>query len=93
MKVKCINDEGWVEDRSILWGSITWEKTIKGPKEGDVLTVTGSYYEDGVQYYFLLEWPCPKGGGWQADQFVPLEEKFEEVTYEKIKKEKPISVN
>lgn len=73
MRLMCVNTDGWVEDRSYLFGLIKIKRDCDGPTYGDMVSVTSSYYEDGVLYYVLLEWPEKKrNDGFQADCFIPL---------------------
>jgi hypothetical protein len=66
----CINVRGWYVDETLLWGLIKYKKDTKGPKYGDIVTVTRRCYEEGILYYELQEWP--KNGEFEADCFVPL---------------------
>lgn len=97
MKVKCINTSGLWEcfGRSTLWGLLPLpNKIVKGPKFGDVVTVVDTNWCEGDKFYELLEWPDSADEvGYLANQFVPLEEQYEQVSFEQLKKEKPISVN
>jgi hypothetical protein len=92
MKVKCINENGWVQDRRLLFRWLGG-KEIDGPKNGDILTVIDEHWAEGMRYYRLKEWPTKKEEGWEADCFVPLETRFESVSYEEIKEVNPIGVN
>lgn len=94
-KVVCINDDGWVEDKKYLWGLFTRTRDARGPKVDDVVTVLKEYYDEGVRFYQLMEWPFDKEGGYQADCFVPIQENFESISYSKVmeKESSAISVN
>lgn len=91
MKVKCINEGWWVENRRFLWRR--FKRKVDGPKFGDILTVIDDDWEEGIRYYQLKEWPTKKEDGWQADCFVPMENQFERVSFEHIKESNPIAVN
>lgn len=95
MKVKCITStRPWRERKYIFWGNLyigRWP--VNGPKNGDIVTVISSDWDEGQEYYQLKEWPTEPEAGWDAAEFVPLQENFEKVSFEEIKKEKPISVN
>lgn len=80
MKYKCINQYGWIRERSRLIYQFLFgkNKDVDGPEYGDVVTVIGRDYEKGVKYFHLLEWPSSKeSDGWQADCFVPYDEDHE----------------
>lgn len=86
MKVRCVNDSGWVQtNRTFLFFNLK-DKEVKGPSEGDVVTVLSDGWCEGEKFYKLLEWPVGDDEtGWCATCFVPLEEKFEKVKLEEIK--------
>jgi hypothetical protein len=75
IKVKCINKDGWVTERGWL-GALLFgrERPVDGPKNNDILHVTGETWENGKKFVFLLEWPLHANEGWQADQFIPFNE-------------------
>ncbi len=84
MKVRCINNLGWVEtDRKII-GIKLPDRNCDGPAYGDTLTVLNEYWEKGEKYYILLEWPCGKDG-WAASGFKPIPEQYETVSFTVIK--------
>jgi hypothetical protein len=96
MKVKYIRNEGqpWVGfvKKKFFWSSGKIKRN--GPAYGDIVTVAREFWEDGHKWYNLLEWP--NGTGYGVTWFIPLEhseEKFEEVTFEKIKEKAPASAN
>lgn len=96
MKVKCITPAGhsnfWVETRVFLWLRLG-EKKVDGPKEGDIVTVVGEYWDRGECFYLLKEWPTKENEGWNSNCFVPIEPAFEKISYNEIKKENPVGVN
>ncbi len=81
MKVRCNNSRGWIITVRLL-GVNLWRKSCKGPKRGDIVTVTGEEYYDGEMGYHLLEWP---DGSYLSTCFDPLEEVYEKVTTSQIK--------
>jgi len=94
MKVKCIAPPNWVKKGEFVkkwfWGKKK-EKNCKGPLYGDIVTVENEYYNDGIKFYCLVEWPAY--GGYDSKWFIPIEPEAESVTFEKITKENPVSVN
>jgi len=93
MKVKCINPDNWLEcDRTFLGLFRLPDKDCEGPAYGDVVTVQRKYWHKGKLYYDLVEWPSKSDNdGFDAEEFLPLDEFFEQVTFKQLKK--PISVN
>lgn len=77
MKVFCINGDGWECDVKFLW--LKWRRETKGPSYGDILTVVGGNWDEGVYWYSLLEWP---NGPWRADCFIPISDNEEELANE-----------
>lgn len=73
MKVMCINNVGWVEDKCTWYGK-KYKRDCHGPAFGDFVTVISGYWEEGKYYYLLLEWPTKIDAGWQADCFVVCSE-------------------
>lgn len=94
MKVKCIAKKPWVMiPRKANWLGRRTPRPTKGPKDGDVVTMGNEYWYEGVKYYQLVEWPDELNSGYDSKWFVPLEQEFEKVEYETIKKENPVGVN
>lgn len=92
-KAVCINDSGWISDKSILWGLIEWEKDEPGPKEGEIVTVVGQYWSEGKLYFVLKEWSDDEDDGFSAEEFRPIEANFQTVSYEKVMEEESKFVN
>jgi hypothetical protein len=87
-KVVCINEHGWTEMNQVLWGLFKWKKRCIGPIKDDIVTVLRSYWEDGLEYYVLLEWPVENNEGWQVkDCFAPIQENFQSISYERVREE------
>jgi hypothetical protein len=74
MQMMCINDDGWLERPFPLFGFIKRKhRSCKGPSYGDVVTINSSYWEEGVLYHRLVEWPDKRDdSGFEADGFIPL---------------------
>lgn len=90
MKVKCINKLGWeIRNRKFLFFNLK-NKRVIGPKFGDILTVVGSSWDMGEEFYDLKEWPESEGG-YESSQFEPLEEKYEEVKFKEIKEKASVN--
>jgi len=89
LKVRCIIHKiQWYQIIKRWYGKK--ERKVNGPANGDVVTATSEYYKEGIRYYKLKEWPP---NGYDANAFVPLDEQAEPVTFEKVTKEHPVSVN
>lgn len=76
MRVFCINSDGWIEKKKNLFG-FGWARWVDcdGPTYGDTCNVVGSYWDEGLLYYLLLEWPAQHTeDGFLADEFIPLSE-------------------
>lgn len=91
MKVRCINKDGWVFVKPKTWWRKEKEIDSPGPKYGDIVTVEGHRWSGGVLYYTFIEWPDEDSGGYQADCFLPIEEHYESVSFEKIKEKASIN--
>lgn len=91
IKLFCINSDGWIERVKFLWFFKYW-KECSGPTYGEVVTVIGSYYDEGELYYELREWPPGKNNdGYEASCFIPIsnvdeQSILEEREYEKTKR-------
>ncbi len=75
MKVMCIAD-GWYVSRKFL-GIFPYKSDSIGPKFGDECVVVGQFYNDGISYYVIQDW-SGDGSGFDATQFVPMEEEKEQ---------------
>lgn len=95
MKVRCINNAGWIKCDRKFMGIKLPDKDCTGPKFGDIVTVVDSSYQEGEKYYTLLEWPptAKDDCGWISTMFEPIQENFESVKYSEIRKEEKVSVN
>lgn len=85
----CINSDGWIEDKTLLWGLIKYNKDSNGPVYGDICTIENGYWKEGVYYYNLIEWPdSDPSHGYESSQFIPIqgeETQIEEVRISKLK--------
>lgn len=71
MRVFCINSDGWYESKKFLW--FKRDVDCDGPTYGDIVTVVNKYYEGGILYYNITEWPpCIGDNGFEAECFIPL---------------------
>lgn len=87
MKVKCIGEtDVWETVNRSWWFFKLKNKLCKGPKLGDIVTVIGSNWDEGKEYYELMEWPI-KGLGWDAEYFIPLETFYEKISISQIKEQ------
>jgi hypothetical protein len=101
MKVRCTAEGEWsfkkTVKKKVLGFISTGVKEVKyvakGPKLGEIVTVSSSFWSDGQEYYRLVEWPRYDNGGYNSKHFEPLEENMEEVSYEEIKKKHKVSAN
>lgn len=93
MKVRCISGHDHWQVVSKWYKKHWWSKPVReqveGPKKGDVLTVLQSIWYSGKEYYMLKEWP--NQGFFDAREFVPLDEKFEEVKFSQIKEKASVN--
>lgn len=90
MKVKCIRGNGtWEHIGKFITTGILFWKTIQkvyttGPEEGDIVTVLSEFWDEGVKYYRLVEWP--KGTfGYDSRNFKPVEEQYDKIKVSEIK--------
>lgn len=99
-KVKCINKIGWEwkipRYKRYFFGLFKGKKNndVNGPKYNDVVTVEKQEWSCGQLYYYLVEWPND-GNHYNSKGFTDIEveeAEFEKVTFEKISKDVPISV-
>lgn len=97
MKLRCINEGGWVSTKHFKrkW---PWSKKepIKspGPKKGDIVTVESEYYWEGMRFYNLVEWPRTgkERSGFYSKCFEPIDNEqsqYKEVEFSEIKKKTP----
>ena len=89
MRFFCINDTGW-------YNVETKKGPNPGPVKGDIVTKSSEDAEGGLLFYSFEEWP--DGGLYLSTMFIPVnesskKEQAESVTFEKVTKEHPVSVN
>lgn len=83
-KAVCVNGGGWCYDKEFLFGLFKMTFNSTGPVKDEVVTVIGEYSDDGENYYVLKGYSEDIDDGYLSSCFVPIQENFQAITYEKV---------